>query len=200
MAGTAVWRSCCRAVFERWTAGFALTDGGPGAFVGCLADEPRLSGSIGSVRGLIGQPPASQFRGLAQEWPRTSTHTPTLAGRARFAGGRGRDSGHVFHYQGRRLDPRPPSPSPERVAGARVAERLLEGELLVGRRLERQPVQRRDAEALDRLAVLGGRVADVLGELPARMVSRRRGACSGRGSPWRAPRRPRSRRSWRRRR
>ena len=41
-------------------------------------------------------------------------------------------------------------------------------ELLVGRRLERHPVQRRDAVALDRLAVLGRRVADVGGEPPAR--------------------------------
>ena len=46
----------------------------------------------------------------------------------------------------------------------------LEGELLVGERLEAQPVQRRDAEALDRLAVLGGRVADVGVEAPARVL------------------------------
>ena len=43
-------------------------------------------------------------------------------------------------------------------------------ELLIGDRLKRQPVQRRHAEPLDRLAVLGRRVADVLGELPARMA------------------------------
>ena len=61
-------------------------------------------------------------------------------------------------------------------------------------------MQRRHAEPLDRLAVLRGRVADVLGELPARDGWRRRGACSGRASPWRSPRRRRSRRSWRRRR
>ena len=50
-----------------------------------------------------------------------------------------------------------------------MAAGRLERELLVGRRLERQPVQRRDALALDRLAVLGRRVADVRGELPARV-------------------------------
>jgi hypothetical protein len=43
----------------------------------------------------------------------------------------------------------------------------LQRELLVGHALERQAVQRRDAEALDRVAVLRGRVAHVRGELPA---------------------------------
>src|SRR3954471_14648784 len=45
----------------------------------------------------------------------------------------------------------------------------LELELLVRRALEREAVQRRDAEALDGVAVLGRRVADVVGEAPARM-------------------------------
>ena len=45
----------------------------------------------------------------------------------------------------------------------------LQGELLVGRALERQPMQRRDAQALDRVAMLGRRVADVGAELPARV-------------------------------
>ena len=40
-------------------------------------------------------------------------------------------------------------------------ERSPERELLVGHRLERHAVQRRDAEPLDRGAVLGRRVADV---------------------------------------
>src|SRR4051812_25265592 len=43
----------------------------------------------------------------------------------------------------------------------------LQRELLVGQRLEAHPVQRRDAEALDGLAVLGRGVADVARELPA---------------------------------
>ena len=52
----------------------------------------------------------------------------------------------------------------------RAAVAAVERELLVGDRLERQPVQRRDAEPLDRRAVLGRRVADVGGELPAGMA------------------------------
>ena len=44
---------------------------------------------------------------------------------------------------------------------------MSERELLVRRRLERHPVQRRDALAQDRRAVLGRRVADVRAELPA---------------------------------
>ena len=77
---------------------------------------------------------------------------------------------------------------------------LLAGQLqlAVGDRLERAPVQRRDPEPLDRLAVLGCRVADVLLETPAGVLGRRRRACSGRGSPWRSPRRRRSPRSCRR--
>ena len=57
-----------------------------------------------------------------------------------------------------------------RRAGGGAQGRALERELLVGHRLERQPVQRRDAEALDRGAVLGRRVADVGRELPARIA------------------------------
>ena len=64
-----------------------------------------------------------------------------------------------------------------RVADARTcrsgrtgSSRLLERELLVRHRLERHPVQGRDAELLDRGAVLGRRVADVGGELPARVA------------------------------
>src|SRR6185312_10439208 len=47
----------------------------------------------------------------------------------------------------------------------------LERELLVGERLERHPVQRRDTALFDRLAVGGRRVADVLGEVPARVLA-----------------------------
>ena len=43
----------------------------------------------------------------------------------------------------------------------------LQRELLVGERLERHPVQRRDALAQDRLAMRRRRVADVLGKAPA---------------------------------
>src|SRR5437763_1815381 len=43
----------------------------------------------------------------------------------------------------------------------------LQLELLVSRALERQAMQGRDAEPLDGVAVLGRRVADVLGEAPA---------------------------------
>ena len=50
-----------------------------------------------------------------------------------------------------------------------MAGATLERELLVGHALEREPVQRRDALALDRIAVLGRRVADVRRELPAGM-------------------------------
>ena len=46
----------------------------------------------------------------------------------------------------------------------------LERELLVGDRRERQPVERRDAVRGDRRAVLGRRVADVRGEVPARVA------------------------------
>ena len=60
---------------------------------------------------------------------------------------------------------------------ARGPERLpaegghrLQGELLVRHRLERHAVQRRDAQLLDRRAVLGRRVADVGRELPARVL------------------------------
>ena len=49
-------------------------------------------------------------------------------------------------------------------------------------------------EPVDRRAVLGGRVADVLLEAPARVALGGARACSGRGSPWRSPRRRRSRR------
>jgi len=54
---------------------------------------------------------------------------------------------------------------------ARLATRSsrLERELLVGGALERQPMQRRDALALDRVAVLWRGVADVGAELPAGM-------------------------------
>ena len=44
---------------------------------------------------------------------------------------------------------------------------VLERELLVGRALERQPVQRRDAVLGDRVAVLGRRVADVATRSPS---------------------------------
>ena len=49
-----VWRSCCRSVFERWTAGLALKGGGPGRSSVALADEPRLNGSIGTVCRRVG--------------------------------------------------------------------------------------------------------------------------------------------------
>src|SRR5919198_6261191 len=45
----------------------------------------------------------------------------------------------------------------------------LQRKLLVRGALEREPVQRRDANALDRIAVLRGRVADVGAEVPTRM-------------------------------
>src|SRR3954454_22450177 len=44
-----------------------------------------------------------------------------------------------------------------------------ERQLLVGRALEREAVQRRDAEALDRGPVVGCRVSDVRAEVPARV-------------------------------
>ena len=59
-------------------------------------------------------------------------------------------------------------------------------------------MDRRDAVLDDRLAVLGGRIANVLVEAPARIGVARRGACSGRVSPWRQPMRRRSRRCARR--
>src|SRR5919197_2076837 len=45
--------------------------------------------------------------------------------------------------------------------------RASERQLLVGHALERQPVQRRDAQTLDGVAVLGRGVADMGAELPA---------------------------------
>src|SRR5919201_845950 len=54
-----------------------------------------------------------------------------------------------------------------RTPPAAASARELQGELLVGHALERQPVQRRDAQTLDGVAVLGRRVADVGAELPA---------------------------------
>ncbi len=68
-------------------------------------------------------------------------------------------------------------------------------ELLVGRRLERQAVQRRDALALDRLPVLRGGVADMVRRTASRGAAHRPGACTDPGSPWPAPRRRRSLRS-----
>ena len=53
-----------------------------------------------------------------------------------------------------------------RISAGRVPTDL-ERELLVRHRLERQPVQRRDAELLDRGAVLGRRVADVGARTPS---------------------------------
>ena len=47
---------------------------------------------------------------------------------------------------------------------------MSERELLIRRRLKRQPVQRRDAESLDRGPVLRRRIAHVRGELPARVL------------------------------
>ena len=63
----------------------------------------------------------------------------------------------------------------------RPAESGGQRELRVRDRLERHPVQRRDAVGGDRRAVLGGRVADVRARSPTRGGARRRGACSGRG-------------------
>ena len=75
----------------------------------------------------------------------------------------------------------------------------LERELLVRHRLERQPVQRRDAEALDRGPVLGRRVADVGREVPARVARLHPLHEAVAGDLGDRPRRRRSRRSSRRR-
>ena len=82
----------------------------------------------------------------------------------------------------------------------RATASAVDRELLVRDRLERAAVQHADPVLGDRVAVLGGRVADVGVEVPAGQLLGRTCACSGRASPSRPPTPRRSRRCGRRRR
>ena len=113
-----------------------------------------------------------QLRRLAREW----------LGRGRARPRRRRLPLRRRRRQLRRRAARTPIRAhPQRLLRLQAASRrlLAELQLRVGDRGEGAPVKRRDAVLEDRLAVLGGRVADVAGEAPARVDAGRPGTCSG---------------------